>query len=353
MNELNIELNENEKFETHSSYLKSKIKKVDDESNLQVLEKDLLRPLKNSDKNIYKKEDLIRVHEFRKENIREPYKEIEDIDYFQFTNEDDPKYRFSNVQYQVRSKLFIKSIIWSFGIGCMFFAHRYYRRQQFLNAMRWGASSWTLGMFTIWGSLELQPFLMGQYHSNFLRELSKKEELKYKLIGNYKQEEEIGKKYFKLFGLNLKIEESDNCGISKWSFDYDSIILKKFNYNPLATEKIYKKKEISDDDLFNEDFDETEITNSLIEDDIIYDFSFHKKLVLGKNCIVSLDTFLDREKNKLSLDKLKLLKNDVLSNKNLFYNNTVDQIKKELMNCEKFLDGKLEDYESDPDYKNY
>lgn len=343
-------MNESEayKLETHSSYVNK------NKGN------DLLRPLKMDSE--YKKDDLIKIHEFRRENIREPYKEIEGKNFFEFTNENDPKYKFINVQYQVRSNLLIKAIFWSFGIGCVFFAQRYFRTKNFINAIRWGGSTWSISMFAVWGSFELQPHLMGIFHSQYLRDLSTKDQAKYKSIGNLKQEEELRNFYYKLYGVNIKLNNNSNCEISKFAYDYDSLILNTFDYNPMLTQQITKSKKISDDDLFKEDFDENELTataNNLINDgetgEVEYDFSFHKLNVLGELCIIDSDKFLELETKNSIIDenKLKLIKLDVISNKNSLNRDTVDILKEEIIISENYLNGFYNNLNKDPEYKNY
>lgn len=364
-----------EGLETHSSYKKSlqaKLKKTSDISEEDLVEnhpKDLLQPIKSGTKGPKNSEDLIRLHEFRRENIREPYKEIENKNFFEFTSENDPKYKFLNVQYMLRSKLLIKSIIWSFGIGCAFFAHRYYRRQQFLNAMRWGCTTWTLSMFAIWGSLELQPHMMAIFHSQFIRDLSIRDQAKYKLIGNLKTEELLNENYYKLYGIKVKSTSSSNCEISKFAYDFDSHVLKSFDYSPLATDKIAKKKELSEENLYDEDFDEKEVLAQLKDDNevIEYDFSFHKHMNSSEKCMADLSTFLTNEiKDKkkinnayqasdlstLSESKFKVLKHDMLSDKSGYTGNTHDLLREEVLSAENYLNGLYNDFHSDPDYKN-
>lgn len=312
--------------------------------------KDLIRPIKNkSDLSKYKKDDLIKIHEFRRENIIEPFKEIQDKDFFKFTTEDDPKYKFINVEYMLRSKLLIRSIIWSFGIGCAFFAHRYIRKQQFRNALRWGVASWTLSMFFIWGSSELQPHIVAIFHSQFIRDLSSRDQIKYKQINKMEQEKMYMQQYYDDYGINIKCDSVNiDLEIPKISLDYDNITLTNFKYKPLHTEKIVKEKEENSNSI---DVEEDEMMAGLsYKPDVEYDFSFYNKLIFGDKCVVNTKQFFALEK-KVDKDKLNVLKNDVLSNSDIV--NVRNLINAELIFAERYLDGLYNDFNQDPDYKNY
>jgi hypothetical protein len=340
-------------FPTHSSY-KQKLKN-EKESQEYTENKDLLRPLSKSDAGKYKKEDLIKLHEFRRENIVEPFKELEDRDFFSFTSEDDPKYKFVNVQYMLRSKLLIKAIAWSFGIGCAFFLHRYYRKQMFWPALRWGGMTWSLSMLGIWGSLEFSPHLMAIFHSQFIKDLSMKDQSKYKNIGNLKQEELLNQSYFDQYGVRLKYSQNSNCEIAKVAYEYDSLTLVSNDYSPLQTDKIIKYRKFTEDDLFSEDFDEKELANQLDEQsekDFDYDFSFHKETKLNDLCSVKTDKFFELEKkSKFNKKRIELLKNDVLSKPDAFDLNTMDLLRKEIISAENYLSGVYKKFESDPDFR--
>jgi hypothetical protein len=310
--------------------------------------KDLIKPIKNkSDLTKYKKDDLIKIHEFRRENIVEPYKEIQDKDFFKFTTEDDPKYKFLNVQYMLRSKLLIRSIIWSFGIGCAFFVHRYIRKQQFRNALRWGVASWSLSMFFIWGSSELQPHVVAIFHSQFIRDLSSRDQIKYKQINKMKQEKMYMQQYYDDYGINVKCDSVNiDLEIPKISLDYENITLKNFNYKQLNTEKIIKDKE----EKQSHDEENEVMAELSIEPDNEYDFSFYNKLVFGEKCVINTKQFFELEK-KLDKNKLEVLKDDVLSNADIV--NIKNLLQAELIFAEKYLDGLYNDLSQDPDYKNY
>jgi hypothetical protein len=347
-------------FPTHSS-----IKNKDELKNYTLKQtssedKDLLRPLNKSSMDKYKKEDLIKIHEFRRENIRDSYQEIEGKDFFIFTSEDDPKYKFVNVEYMLRSKLLIKAIYWSFGIGCAFFAHRYYRKQMFWPALRWGGITWSLSMLGIWGSLEFSPHLMAIFHSQFIKDLSMKDQAKYKRIGNIKQEEMLNKSYFDNYGVKLKYSQNTNCEIAKVAYDYDSLALQLNDYAPLKTQNIIKQRQISEEDLFSEDFDEKEIAKQLDtqDQDFDYDFSFHKETKYSELCSVKTDKFfeLERKDKKKGVytghkSRFSLLKNDVLSKTDVFEVDTNELLKKELINAENFMNGEYDDLDKDPDYR--
>lgn len=324
----------------------------DEETVLSTSSKNLLRPLKKSE--TYKKEDLIKIHEFKRENIIEPFKEVGEKDFFKFTSEDDPKYNFISIKYFVRSKLLIKAIYWSFGIGCAFFAHRYYRKQLFWPALRWGGMAWTLSMVGVWAGLEFSPHLMAIFHSQFIKDLSMKDQSKYKTIGNTQQEEMINKNYYDQFGVKLKVTNNTNCEIAKLAYDYDSITLQNMRYRPLRTDKIVVKREFTEDDLFSEDFEEKDLAKAMkgqLESEFDYDFSFHNKQQLNENCIINTNKFFELEKKgKRNNIRLKVLKENILSKPGTDVS-TYDLLKRELKNAEKYLNGEIKDFESDPDYK--
>lgn len=73
----------------------------------------------------------------------------------------------------------LKAFYWSLGIGTTFFLHRYYRKQIFKNALRWGLLTMSASFFFLWyrnnlirGNFEMQPFVMSYYYSNYITELS-------------------------------------------------------------------------------------------------------------------------------------------------------------------------------------
>lgn len=347
-------------FPTHNSYKNKQDLKNNDIRLNSSEEKDLLRPLNKSNLDKYKKEDLIKIHEFRRENIRDSYQEIEGRDFFTFTTEDDPKYKFVNVEYMLRSKLLIKAIFWSFGIGCAFFAHRYYRKQMFWPALRWGGITWSISMIGIWGSLEFSPHLMAIFHSQFIKDLSMKDQAKYKKIGNLKQEEELNNFYFDNYGVKLKFSQNTNCEIAKVAYDYDSMVLQLNEYAPLKTQNIIKQREISEEELFSEDFDDKEIAKRLDTSDqeFDYDFSFLKETKFSELCSVKTEKFfeLERKDKKNGVftgnkNKLNLLKNDVLSKTDVFVIDTNELLKKELINAENFINGEYIYFDKDPDFR--
>jgi len=315
--------------------------------------KELIKPIsKDSDVSKYKKDDLIKIHEFRRENIIEPFKEIENKDFFQFTTEDDPKYKFLNVQYMLRSKLLIRSIIWSFGIGSLFFIHRYIRKQQFRNALRWGVGTWTFSMFFIWGTSEMQPHIVAIFHSQFIRDLSSRDHIKYKQIGNMNQEKMYMQQYYEDYGINVKCDDVNiELEIPKITLDYDNFTLKNFNYKPLSTEKIIKERNDTNNSGDEENMADSEIMRELQNKaQIEYDFSFHHKLIFGENCVINTKQFFSKEKS-LAKDKLNVLKKDILSNKNII--NVKKLMQAELVIAERYIDGLYSEFVDDPDFKYY
>jgi hypothetical protein len=335
-------------FPRHSSLKKNVIRQ--DKSQF-----DILRPTNAGElPKEYKKEDLIKLHEFKRENIQEQFKEI-DTDYFKFTDENDPKYNFLNVQNFFRSKLLLKSIKWSFGIGLAFFAHRYYRKQLFWPALRWGGLSWSISMILVWASFELQPHMMAIFHSQLIKDLSTKDALRYKTLGNMKQEEYWFDYYQSQFKVQLKYFKNPNFEIAKLAYDFDSALLNLLSYSSMKTEKIVQKLELSEENMFSEDFEDKKIEKE-DDDGISYDFSFHKLNSKQDSCYVNLPKFfqLEFDSNNLNPLRLFILKNDVLSQMHIEGTESTRKLLiKEIINSENYLSGIYKDFSMDPDYKLY
>jgi hypothetical protein len=347
MNSLNEDESENsEIFPRHSSLKKNIVKQEKGQF-------DILRPT-TKDSNEYKKHDLIKIHEFKRENIQDQFEEI-NKDYFKFTDESDPKYNFLNIQNFLRSKLLLKSLKWSFAIGLAFFAHRYYRKQLFWPALRWGGLSWSLSMIFVWASFEFQPHMMAIFHSQFIKDLSSKDALRYKTLGNMKQEEYWFDYYQTQFKVQLKYFKSTNFEIAKLAYDFDSALLQSLYYSSMKTDKIVQKLELSEENMFNEDLDEKK-SDKEDDDGLVYDFSFHKLNSNKDLCHINLSKFFQLELDSQNLNRIRLyiLKNDVLSqSQTKGTESTRKLLIKEIINSEKYLLGVYKDFTKDPDYKLY
>lgn len=310
--------------------------------------KSLLRPITNNDK--YKTEDLIKLHEFKRESIMEPFQNIENKDYFAFTSEDDPKYKFTDLKYMVRSKLMIKSIFWSFGIGSLFFLHRYYRKKRLIPALNWGFKMWSISFYLVWGSMELQPFVMSLYYSKFIENLSAKDIKKFSYYNYLKGTNDYEKVLNTTYGIHTYNEYNQSSAFAKFAFEYDNNILKYFNYKPMILDKILIHKE--QDDL-EEDFQNKDLFNKDFEANVDYDFSFHKENNLTDKCNVNLKQFFtyETENNKLTQEKINILKNDQLTDTNLF--NTKEMLKQEIIICENYLNDNYKNIDNDPEYERF
>jgi hypothetical protein len=325
------------------------------------LPKDILKPVETHQRNLksknanepYKTEDLIKLHEFKRENIQEPFKDvIENKDFFAFTNENDEKYNFTQIKYMVRSKLMLKAMGWSFGVGTLFFMHRYYRKKQIKSALRWGFQMWGLSFYLIWGSFELQPFISSVYYSKFIENLSAKDHRKYSYI-NYEINQNEYENFLNTnYGIVTLSLPNPSCAFSKFVFEYDNEILKRFNYPAMKTEKIISKNDSNLEKIMEDDFSENKIYDNEEDGEIEeYNFSFHKQINLEEDCIINSEHFLRLEGEKLDENKKNILKADVISNSNIF--DTKEVLKREIKICEDYLKGNFYDFENDPHYKKY
>jgi hypothetical protein len=124
----------------------------------------------------------------------------------------------------------------------------------------------------------------------------------------------------------------------------------------MSVEKITKTKEFNQDDLFNEDFDENQLTNSLkgSESDTEYDFSFHFNREPSEDCILNTKKYLIKElKNVIDKQRLDVLIKDLLSKGSIDGIDTKDVLRREIINSENYLNGVYKSFNDDPDYKQF
>jgi hypothetical protein len=315
------------------------------------INKDILRPVTKKDQ--YKQEDLIKIHEFKRENIILPFEEIGKKDFFAYTNDDDPKYDFMKVKNLIRSKLMIKALLWSMGIGSTFFLHRYYRKKQILPAIRLGFNMMVFSFFLLWGSFELQPHIMAWYYTKFMESMSAND--LNKTVNNYylESKQKEAEMLEQIYRVKTNNEMNVSDGLVRVSLEYDNEILKRFKYNPMKLDVI--KKETEEEDMYSDDFDENKIFNLNQEEDNREEYDFEKLKYIRYNiyCNVDIKKFISKENSNLSKEKYNVLKGDVLSNKNILQ--TDKYLKDEIINAEKYINGNYSyiDFSDDPDYKRF
>jgi hypothetical protein len=293
--------------------------------------------------------NLLNIQEFRRENIREQFKEVEENkDFFAYTSEDDSKYDYLRVKNMFNSKLMFKSLLWSNFIAALYTLHRYYRIQNFKYAFLSGSKLFMICFVPIWGSLEIRPHLMMWYYSRFLDKLAydKQMELnqKYYLENLTKEHEEFEKK----LGIRIPISEKQTISIILSHFEYENYILKNYGYETNKLKTFVKEKE----DIYKKDLDEKELfaDDEDEEDKIDYDFSIVNKMKLAEECQVSILDYFKFEKlgikNIMNNEKLQILSKDQLSN-----NSNKERLLNDVIKAEKYLKGYFDDHLDDPDFK--
>lgn len=314
-------------------------------NNANIRKADLINTISPTHK--YSKEELIKLHEFTRENRLPPVENI-DKDYFEYTSEDDPKYKFASAKYYLQSKLLLKALIWSTAIGSCFFLHRYYRKQNFALAFRWGVITWGLSFWYVWGSKELQPYVSSIYHAQMLQMLTKKDLMKTRTLAQLEQD------------INYFLGEDVEHFSWTWNFLKahllnENDILKAYDYTPINLEDKFSRqeKEKNLDDIIQEDF---ESSNAYGEDEakIQYNFNLFKVQTIDNDCFVDSVGFTDKELQKFG--RISPIKNYLIKNDTLSYpgeRKATDILGEILNEAESFLDGKYKSFEDDPKNNHY
>jgi hypothetical protein len=308
----------------------------------KVKKVDIFKPIEEGGNN----KELLNIQEFKRENVREQFKEIEqNKDFFAFVSEDDPKYDYLKIRHMFNSKLMFQALIWSNVISAAFTLHRYSRIHNLKKSIASGSKLFILCFMPIWGSLELRPHLVMWYYTKFLDRLSYEKQLQYNsmhYIENLKVEHE---KIEQQLGVRVPITEKQTIAIILSQFNYENFILKIFNYRQMNLDAFIKEKDQLE--VYADDFNENELFSKDEEEEKIdYDFSIINNRP-GELCHVTLAKFLELEKLdtkfQVGRDKLHIIRNDVLHKGNK--KSLTEAIKK----AEKFLN-KKEDHFDDLDY---
>ena len=100
-------------------------------------------------------ENVAKIHEFRRSNIREY--EPPDKDFFDYDpNEKSRKYDGLKLESIFKYEHTYKALQWGVTVGGLFAAHRYYRTRSFDSASYWFFVSSMISTFNIWVSYGLQ-----------------------------------------------------------------------------------------------------------------------------------------------------------------------------------------------------
>lgn len=102
-------------------------------------------------------EQLMRTHEFRKDNIKEM--ELGDKDYFEYNPDEPQRYAALNLEHMFRFESTFSAIKWGVFVGSLFAFHRYYRTRDINNAAHWFTIMSFFSFFNIWISNGLQHFM--------------------------------------------------------------------------------------------------------------------------------------------------------------------------------------------------
>ena len=100
-------------------------------------------------------ENVSRIHEFRRQNIRDyepPNKDFFDYD----AEEQSRKYDALKLENVFRYQSTYRAIKWGISVGALFAAHRYYRTRSINNAAHWFTCMSLISFFNIWLSYSLQ-----------------------------------------------------------------------------------------------------------------------------------------------------------------------------------------------------
>ena len=100
-------------------------------------------------------ENVAKIHEFRRENIRDY--EAPDKDFFDYDPEEKSrKYDGFKMESIFKYSATLKAIKWGVSVGGLFAMHRYYRTRSINNAAFWFALMSSVSFFNIWLSYSLQ-----------------------------------------------------------------------------------------------------------------------------------------------------------------------------------------------------
>ncbi|CAI2377719.1 unnamed protein product [Moneuplotes crassus] len=102
-------------------------------------------------------EELMRTHEFRKENIKEM--ELEEKDYFEYDPNEPERYASLDPDYMFKFETTFSSIKWGIFVGSLFALHRYHRTRDVNNAAHWFTVMSFFSFFNIWVSNSIQHFI--------------------------------------------------------------------------------------------------------------------------------------------------------------------------------------------------
>ena len=298
----------------------------------------------NVDTKKYKQEDLIKLHEFRRHNIREPTRDVlEGKDYFAFTSEDDPKYNFWQIPNFLRSKQLINSIYWTFAVGSMLFSHRYLRTRHISRSIRFSLRFSIVAFFPIWGSLEFRSFLLSIFQEKFLTSLAVREEIRLRSEKNKTWDDKYKEFYAEKYKVETYTPLYGSLSFCNYFYEIENCFLAKNFYAKMPIEKYSLKKNESSDDLKEEVSKEDLVRDSdkTHEYENVYrlDFGFRKDIVTnGEKCVLNFEQL---KKHDITLNipsKLTILKNDALSTFSKEALNTV--LLEEIKNAEQILRSK-------------
>eukprot|EP00347_Sterkiella_histriomuscorum_P005580 403356067 len=100
---------------------------------------------------------VTKIHEFRRENIREL--EAPKKDYFNYDPEEQKRYNALKMETLFKFQTTYKAIKWGVVVGGMFAFHRYFRTRDFNAAAHWFTVMSFVSFFNIWISYGLQEFV--------------------------------------------------------------------------------------------------------------------------------------------------------------------------------------------------
>jgi hypothetical protein len=100
---------------------------------------------------------VTKIHEFRRENIRDY--EDPDKDYFTYDPTEKRRYDALKLEALFKFQTTYKAIKWGVCVGSMFAFHRYYRTRDINAAAHWFTVMSFFSFFNIWASYGLQEFV--------------------------------------------------------------------------------------------------------------------------------------------------------------------------------------------------
>jgi hypothetical protein len=322
-----------------------------DEERGRQTRPNVFKPLSEVDKDkVNKNIELLNIQEFKHENIRSQFKEIEENkDFFAFTYEDDPKYDYLKVKNMFNSRLMFKALIWSNVVSAAYTLHRYSRTHNLKKSILGGSKLFILCFMPIWGSFEIRPHLTMWYYTKFLDRLSYEKQLmfnSYNYLEGLKAEHE---RLEKSLGVRIPITEKQTVAIILGQYNYENYVLKSFNYKQMDLNQFVREKD--DKEILEGDLNENEMFGENVEDERFdYDFSVLGNIKASDLCAISGEKFFDLEKLDLRYqvgrDKMRILRSDVL------HNGSRERLLNAIMKAEDYLSktNKRGNFEEDPDY---